>query len=119
MNEIILIEDFWKECDDANFSKEATILFFYLLKIYRERKCDETKMHPNKLSSVVKGFTPANVASATEELAIRGYISYIAPTEACSSGIYKFVKAVAPKRIRNKSAENQSQTKINQANKKP
>lgn len=35
MNENKLIEEFWRDCDDNNFSKEATVLFYYLLYRYR------------------------------------------------------------------------------------
>ncbi len=109
MNDIALVEFFWRDCDDANFSKEAAVLFFFLVKIYRERRTLEVKMHPAKLSSVIKGFNPASVAQATEELEKRGYISYAPPTEDCSSGIYRFVKATPPKRVRSKNANDKLQ----------
>ena len=35
MNENKLIEEFWRDCDNNNFSKEATVLFYYLLYRYR------------------------------------------------------------------------------------
>lgn len=92
MNETKLIELFWRDSDDANFSKEAIVLFFYLLHLYHERREKEIKMHPNKLSSVVKGFTQQNVIAASEELARRGYVDYTPADETRSSGIYRFIK---------------------------
>ena len=92
MNENKLIEEFWHDCDDANFSKEATVLFFYLIKLSREKHNTEIKMHPAKLSSVVKGLTPTSVNAASQELQARGYVRYIPATEDCSSGIYHFLK---------------------------
>jgi len=93
MNETRLTEAFWRDCDDANFSKEATLLFFYLLHLYREKRNPEIRMHPNKLSSVIKGFTPQNAVAASEELVKRGYVDYTPANETCSSGIYRFIKA--------------------------
>lgn len=97
MNETKLIDQFWRDCDEANFSKEAIVLFFYLLYLYHKKREKEIKMHPNKLSSVVKGFTQQNVIAASEELARRGYVDYTPADETHSSGVYRFIKEEEPR----------------------
>lgn len=92
MNENKLIEEFWKDCEIANFSKEATILFFHLLYLRRQNKSEVIHLHPAALLSKVKGFAQTAVVAASEELQKRGYIEFQAADEERSSGCYKFLK---------------------------
>ncbi len=92
MNETRLIEEFWKDCERANFTKEATVLFFHLLYLHRQTKETTIYLHPAALLSKVIGFAQAAVNSASEELQKRGYIEYKAAEGERTSGIYRFVK---------------------------
>lgn len=100
MNENKLIEEFWRDSEDANFSKEATVLFFYLLHLCRQKREAEIKMHPARLLSKIKGFDQRNVVQASEELQSRGYIDFTPATETCSSGIYRFRKGNTGKKVK-------------------
>ncbi len=92
MNENRLIEEFWKDCEIANFSKEATVLFFHLLFLCRQNRQDTVYLHPAALLSKVKGFAQAAVIAASEELQKRGYIEFQPANEERTSGCYSFVK---------------------------
>lgn len=95
MNETKLIDEFWKDCERANFSKEATVLFFHLLYLQRQNRQPEIYLHPAALLSKVIGFAQSAVNSASEELQKRGYIEYLASEGDRTSGIYRFVKTGA------------------------
>jgi hypothetical protein len=83
------IIDFWKANDMCNFTKEATVLFFYLIFIWdSEKRPDAFYMHPASLLCKVRGFTTKSVLEASEELQQRGYISFEAPKEQWCSGKY-------------------------------
>lgn len=93
MNENRLIEEFWKDCEIANFSKEATVLFFHLLFLCRQNRQDTVYLHPAALLSKVKGFAQTAVIAASEELQKRGYIEFQPADEERTSGCYMFVKS--------------------------
>jgi hypothetical protein len=84
------IADFWKANDMCNFTKEATVLFFYLIFVWDgEKRPEEFYMHPASLLCKVRGFTTKSVLDASDELQQRGYISFKAPQEQWCSGKYK------------------------------
>ena len=87
MNENKLIEEFWRDCDNNNFSKEATVLFYYLL--YRK---ETISINPAALLSLVSGYSVTAMKSASEELQSRGYVEYTPANESCTSGKYRFLK---------------------------
>jgi hypothetical protein len=98
MNENRLIEEFWKDCEKVNFSKDATTLFFYLVFLRRQSREDTVYLHPATLLSKVINFTQTAVISASEELQARGYIEFTPAEGARTSGSYRFVKEEAGKR---------------------
>ena len=83
------IHDFWKANEISNFSKEATVLFFYLIYVWEnEIKPDVFYVHPASLLCKVRGFSVKGVLTASEELQERGYITYKAPDQQWCSGQY-------------------------------
>ena len=83
------IHDFWKANEISNFSKEATVLFFYLIYVWEnEKKPDVFYVHPASLLCKVRGFSVKGVLTASEELQERGYITYKAPDQQWCSGEY-------------------------------
>ena len=98
MNENKLIEEFWKDCEKVNFTKEAATLFFYLIYLRRQSREETLYLHPATLLSKVIGFAQTAVVSASEELQSRGYIEYTPAEGARTSGSYRFVKTEAGKR---------------------
>ena len=49
------IHDFWKANEISNFSKEATVLFFYLIYVWEnEKKPDVFYVHPASLLCKVR-----------------------------------------------------------------
>jgi hypothetical protein len=84
------VSDFWKANDFCNFTKEATVLFFYLIFIWEgQHRPASFYMHPASLLSKVRGFTAKGVMEASEELQQRGYIVYEAPKDQWCSGTYQ------------------------------
>lgn len=58
MQEEKFISEFWKSNERSNFSKEATVLFFYLIYIWKnENKPEKFYVHPASLLCKVRGFT--------------------------------------------------------------
>jgi DNA-binding MarR family transcriptional regulator len=98
MNENKLIDEFWKDCEMSNFSKEATVLFFHLLSLHRQYKRETLYLHPAALLSKIIGYNQAAVTAASEELQNRGYIEYTPAEGARTSGIYKVIKLEPIKR---------------------
>lgn len=92
MNENKLIEEFWRDCDENNFSKEATVLFYYLLYRYRRDRQEIVSINPAALLSLVAGYTVTAMKAASEELQSRGYVEYIPANDGCTSGKYRFLK---------------------------
>lgn len=83
------IHDFWKANEISNFSKEATVLFFYLIYVWEgEKKPEVFYVHPASLPCKVRGVTVKDVLSASGELQSRGYITYKAPEQQWCSGQY-------------------------------
>ena len=83
------IQDFWKANEISNFSKEATVLFFYLIYVWEnENKPEVFYVHPTSLLCKVRGFSVKGVLTASEELQQRGYITYRAPEQQWCSGEY-------------------------------
>ena len=83
------INDFWKSNERSNFSKEATVLFFYLLYVWKsEERPDRFFVHPASLLCKVRNFQPKDVIRASRELAERGYIGFVEPEEEYCSGEY-------------------------------
>ena len=83
------IHDFWKANEISNFSKEATVLFFYLIYVWEnENKPEVFYVHPASLLCKVRGFSVKDVLAASEELQQRGYIVYKAPEQQWCSGQY-------------------------------
>lgn len=69
MQEEKFISEFWKSNERSNFSKEATVLFFYLIYIWKnENKPEKFYVHPASLLCKVRGFTVKDVLSASKEL---------------------------------------------------
>lgn len=69
MQEEKFINEFWKSNERSNFSKEATVLFFYLIYIWKnEGKPEKFYVHPASLLCKVRGFTVKDVLSASKEL---------------------------------------------------
>ena len=72
-----IIHDFWKANEISNFSKEATVLFFYLIYMWEnEKKPEVFYVHPASLLCKVRGFSVKGVLAASEELQERGYIIF-------------------------------------------
>lgn len=92
MNENKLIEEFWKDCERTNFSKEATVLFFHLLYLRRQNRQETVYLHPAALLPKIVGFSQAAVNTASEELQKRGYIEFHAADGERTSGSYRFLK---------------------------
>lgn len=92
MNENKLIEEFWKDCEKANFSKEAAVLFFHLLYLRRQNRQETIYLHPAALLPKIVGFSQTAVNSASEELQKRGYIEFCAADGERTSGSYRFLK---------------------------
>lgn len=92
MNENKLIEEFWRDCDNNNFSKEATVLFHYLLYRYRRDRQETISINPAALLSLVTGYSVTAMKAASEELQSRGYVEYIPANDGCTSGKYRFLK---------------------------
>lgn len=92
MNENKLTEEFWRDCDNNNFSKEATVLFHYLLYRYKRDRQETISINPAALLSLVTGYTVAAMKAASEELQSRGYVEYIPANDSCTSGKYRFLK---------------------------
>ena len=113
MNENKIIEEFWKDCEKVNFSKEAATLFAYLLYLRRQEKDETILLHPASLLSKIIGFTPAAVAAASNELQSRGYIEFIPAEGTRTSGSYRFVKADAKKRKNNAKANSNHNSNSN------
>lgn len=87
MQEEKFISEFWKSNERSNFSKEATVLFFYLIYIWKnENKPEKFYVHPASLLCKVRGFTVKDVLSASKELQERNYISFTAPEKDWCSG---------------------------------
>jgi DNA-binding MarR family transcriptional regulator len=84
-----IIDQFWKDCEMANFSREATVLFFHLMTLHRQSKVDTIYLHPAALLSKIVGFTPALVTNASDELKARGYIEYTPAEGTRTSGMYR------------------------------
>lgn len=85
------IHDFWKANEISNFSKEATVLFFYLIYVWEnEKKPDVFYVHPASLLCKVRGFSVKGVLTASEELQERGYITYKPPTSNGVPGSIRF-----------------------------
>lgn len=83
------ISDFWKSNERSNFSKEATVLFFYLLYVWKsESKPEKFYVHPASLLCKVRGFTVKDVLNASHELEERSYIKFTAPEKDWCSGEY-------------------------------
>ena len=62
MQEEKFISEFWKSNERSNFSKEATVLFFYLIYIWKnENKPEKFYVHPASLLCKVRGFTVKDV----------------------------------------------------------
>jgi hypothetical protein len=89
MSDNKIIDQFWKDCEIANFSREATVLFFHLMTLHRQSKTDTLYLHPASLLSKIVGFTPAAMASASDELKARGYIEYTPAEGGRTSGVYQ------------------------------
>lgn len=98
MNENKLIEEFWRDCDNNNFSKEAAVLFYYLLYRYRRDREDIISINPAALMSLIVGFSVAALKAASEELRDRGFIEYTPADEKCTSGKYRIVKTLKEKK---------------------
>ncbi len=91
------INDFWKSNERSNFSKEATVLFFYLLYIWKsEGRPGEFYVHPASLLSKVRGFTVKDVLGGSKELEERGYIKFTAPEKDWCSGLYALCLTKVP-----------------------
>lgn len=89
MQEEKLINDFWKSNERSNFSKEATVLFFYLLHVWkRENKPEKFYVHPASLLCKVRGFSVKDVLAASRELQERNYVRFTAPEKDWCSGEY-------------------------------
>lgn len=89
MQEEKFINEFWKSNERSNFSKEATVLFFYLIYIWKnEGKPEKFYVHPASLLCKVRGFTVKDVLSACKELQERNYIRFTAPEKDWCSGEY-------------------------------
>ena len=72
MQEEKFINEFWKSNERSNFSKEATVLFFYLIYIWKnEGKPEKFYVHPASLLCKVRGFTVKDVLSAGTTSALR------------------------------------------------
>ena len=99
MTESKLTEDFWRNCEIANFSKEATVLFFHLLSLHRQSKSETVYLHPASLLCKIVGFNAAAVVAASEELQNRGYIEFTPAEGARTSGMYRFknLDAIKPR----------------------
>ena len=55
MNENKLTEKFWRDCDNNNFSKEATVLFYYLLYRYTGKRLSASiRLHCSALSPAIR-----------------------------------------------------------------
>ncbi len=98
MNENKLIEEFWRDCDTNNFTKEATVLFYYLLYRYHRDREEIISINPAVLMSLIVGFSVAALKAASEELRDRGYIEYTPADEKCTSGKYRIVKTLKEKK---------------------
>ena len=101
------IQDFWKANEISNFSKEATVLFFYLIYIWEsEKKAEVFYVHPASLLCKVRGFSVKDVLAASGELQQRGYIIYKAPEQQWCSGQYSLCLDRDMKTGKNESAGN-------------
>ena len=95
MNELKLIEEFWRDTEEQNFSREATILFYHLLFLgKRNRNYEKICMHPAGVLSKVKDFSVKDVTNASEELQTRGYLKYTPADGNFTSGVYQFIKGI-------------------------
>ena len=92
MNENKLIEEFWRDCDNNNFSKEATVRGCYLLYRHKRDRQETISINPAALLSLVSGYSVTAMKSASEELQSRGYVEYTPANESCTSGKYRFLK---------------------------
>ncbi|WP_290096262.1 hypothetical protein [uncultured Duncaniella sp.] len=92
MNENKLTEEFWRDCDNNNFSKEATVLFYYLLYRYKRDRQGIISINPAALLSLIAGYTVTAMKAASEELQSRGYVEYTPANDNCTSGKYRFLK---------------------------
>lgn len=92
MNENKLTEEFWRDCDNNNFSKEATVLFYYLLYRYKLDRQEIISINPAALLSLIAGYTVTAMKAASEELQSRGYVEYTPANDNCTSGKYRFLK---------------------------
>jgi hypothetical protein len=83
------ISDFWKANETDNFTKEATVLFFYLIFTWDANgRPEEFYVHPASLLCRIRGFSAKSVLDASEELRRRGYIEFTAPAQSWCSGKY-------------------------------
>ena len=83
------INEIRKSNERSNFSKEATVLFFYLIYIWKnEGKPEKFYVHPASLLCKVRGFTVKDVLSASKELQERNYIRFTAREKVWCSGEY-------------------------------
>ena len=114
------IHDFWKANEISNFSKEATVLFFYLIYIWEsEKKPEVFYVHPASLLCKVRGFSVKGVLAASEELQERGYITYKAPDQPWCSGQYSLILDRDSKTVKNENAGNPANHIPNAPNAKP
>ena len=98
MNELKLIEEFWRDSEGQNFSREATVLFYHLLFLgKRNRNYEKILMHPATLLCKIKDFSVKDVEKASEELQSRGYLNYTPADGNYTSGTYTFIKGVESK----------------------
>lgn len=100
MNETKLIEEFWRESEEQNFSREATALFYHLLFIgKRNRNYEKILLHPASLLCKIKDFNTKDVEKASEELQSRGYLTYTPAEGTFTSGTYRFIKGMEAKAV--------------------
>jgi len=89
MQEEKFISEFWKSNERSNFSKEATVLFFYLLYVWKSSgKPEKFYVHPASLLCKVRGFSVKDVLSASRELQEREYIRFTEPEKDWCAGEY-------------------------------
>lgn len=114
------IHDFWKANEISNFSKEATVLFFYLIYMWEnEKKPEVFYVHPASLLCKVRGFSVKGVLTASEELQQRGYITYKAPDQPWCSGQYSLCLDREEKAGKNESSSHSVSNPMSAQNIKP
>lgn len=84
-----LMNSFWRECERNNFSKDASLLYLHLAYLHgNEPQGTEIFLHPASLMCKVINFQPKDVEAAAKELEERGIVTYTAPSEKRTSGVY-------------------------------